>query len=384
MWVQVNHNGENEVRVVTHQDTCPVVNIDGQPSLMETRVSGDNGNYPILVCKKTLPKTYANFSVLNQTFSHPLEPINKIAIIGDTGCRDSQNINDPEQWPFPQIVENISRHNPDLVIHLGDYIYQRDSRYNSQITERDKWEHWKTEFFDPADKLLKQAPWLFLRGNIEFLKAKEGWMKLVSAYPYSPFLVQEEEPFWVDSIEGVSLLAHDSSAAHRDFVSNVESYRSKLRKLDFSKDDKNVWLLTHRPLVGIVTIKNKNDNKESILSDSGYGLEVFKEIHSKLRFVVSGHIHTFQYIKAHQLPDQFVMGNGGVRLEKVAAPTILDNTIIQSQIIEKGMTINQFGYGILERHKEFWLLSLYSAKNTVLARCTIGKKESRCEFGAKN
>ncbi|MBY0281022.1 MAG: metallophosphoesterase [Alphaproteobacteria bacterium] len=384
MWVQINHDGENEARIITRQDTCPMINIDGQAFLMESRVTSDHGNYPILVCKKTLPKTYSKISVLNQTFSHSSKPINKIAIIGDTGCRDSQNINDPKQWPFPQIVENISNHNPDLVIHLGDYIYQKDSRYTSTTANPDRWEQWKIEFFDPADKLLKQAPWLFLKGNIEFLKVPEGWMRLVSAYPYPTTFTQEEEPFWVDSIEGVSLLVHDSSAAHTDFVPNVESYRSKLRKLDFSKGDRNVWLLTHRPLVGVVTLKHKNNNNESILSDSGYLLKVFKEIYSKLRLTISGHVHTFQYLKSRQLPDQFIMGNGGVLLEKVASPPVLNNAIIHSQIIEKGMTVNQFGYGMLERHKELWVLSLYSVKNSILARCTIGKTMSQCEFGAKN
>ena len=53
-------------------------------------------------------------------------------IIGEAGCRLEegdlpQSGNDPEAWPFREIARSAARLKPDLVIHVGDYLYGEDA-----------------------------------------------------------------------------------------------------------------------------------------------------------------------------------------------------------------------------------------------------------------
>lgn len=88
--------------------------------------------------------------------------------LGDTGCKiqSGQNCNWSYKeianwWPFPNIIQNAAKADPDLVIHVGDYRY-----YNENVTP-DTWHYWFQDFFKPAQALLLKAPWAFRRGNHE-------------------------------------------------------------------------------------------------------------------------------------------------------------------------------------------------------------------------
>jgi len=85
----------------------------------------------------------------------------KVVGIGDTGCRHSRNrtSDNPNFW---QVAKSAVTANPDLVFQIGDYRYLDVNRSNSQI-----WAHFKTEWFDPARKLLANAPLIAGRGNHE-------------------------------------------------------------------------------------------------------------------------------------------------------------------------------------------------------------------------
>ena len=55
----------------------------------------------------------------------------RIVVLGDTGCRLKgaalQACNDPAQWPFPQLAAAAASLKPDLVIHVGDYLYRESA-----------------------------------------------------------------------------------------------------------------------------------------------------------------------------------------------------------------------------------------------------------------
>src|SRR5262249_37597941 len=55
----------------------------------------------------------------------------RILVIGDTGCRLKgslvQPCNDMQQWPFPALAQQAAKLNPDLVIHVGDYLYRENA-----------------------------------------------------------------------------------------------------------------------------------------------------------------------------------------------------------------------------------------------------------------
>ena len=55
----------------------------------------------------------------------------RIVVFGDTGCRIAkrdrvQACNDPKSWPFPEVARRAAAAHPDLVIHVGDYLYREE------------------------------------------------------------------------------------------------------------------------------------------------------------------------------------------------------------------------------------------------------------------
>ena len=128
-------------------------------------------------------------SVLNQDLPLPEGPIRRIAVIGDTGCRVNdwekkyQACNDPEAWPFAQVAETVAVWDPDLIVHVGDYLY-RESPCPADFTgcqgnpHGDNWATWDADFFTPA-ACSSAAPWIFMRGNHETCDRNPGGMVYV-------------------------------------------------------------------------------------------------------------------------------------------------------------------------------------------------------------
>ncbi|MGZ3748323.1 MAG: hypothetical protein ACXWRE_13160 [Pseudobdellovibrionaceae bacterium] len=103
-----------------------------------------------------------------QIIKRPLSPqktkeIKKIILIGDTGCRLKespigvayQNCNDNQEWGYPSVIERISAEKPDLIIHLGDYLYREkcsEGKICRQYTDTigNGWRSWEADFFSPS------------------------------------------------------------------------------------------------------------------------------------------------------------------------------------------------------------------------------------------
>ncbi len=112
----------------------------------------------------------------------------RILVLGDTGCRikgaSLQACNDPAQWPFPQLAAAAASLKPDLVIHVGDYLYRESAcpagnQGCAGSPWGDNWTTWQADFFTPAAPLLAAAPIVLARGNHEDCKrAGPGWTRL--------------------------------------------------------------------------------------------------------------------------------------------------------------------------------------------------------------
>ncbi len=88
----------------------------------------------------------------------PAADPSRVLVLGDTGCRikgtTTQACNDPAQWPFPALAEAAARLKPDLVIHVGDYLYRENA---CPVTDAgcagtpfgDNWPTWAADFFTP-------------------------------------------------------------------------------------------------------------------------------------------------------------------------------------------------------------------------------------------
>ena len=167
--------------VLASADRCSDVSIkhagSGWAPMEERSFSGQNGYLgfrSIRVCEKRI-STGAGHGVIEFNDEKRIEVSGRwgtyqsdgprrIIVLGDTGCRDRWDdekqdgqICDPNKWPFKQISARAAADEPDLVLHVGDYMY----------IAVDGWSAWQTAFFEPAKPLLEAAPWVMVRGNHE-------------------------------------------------------------------------------------------------------------------------------------------------------------------------------------------------------------------------
>ena len=107
-------------------------------SVPMTERAAPNDVFPRL-CTIAIPATAKSVSIdlpepgeskgeIVETFRVPAPDPQRILVLGDTGCRIKgtfvQACNDPVAWPFAGLAKAAAALKPDLVIHLGDYLYR--------------------------------------------------------------------------------------------------------------------------------------------------------------------------------------------------------------------------------------------------------------------
>jgi hypothetical protein len=139
-WVEMAPGGGSVVRVVTGESTCPAVVVNGRRRAMAQRAAPgllaprpnkamvvDGASFARLTCELPLARGVRRATLAGVALPVPRARINRIVLIGDTGCRlklsDNawQACNDPAQWPFAAIAAKAAATHPDLVLHVGDY-----------------------------------------------------------------------------------------------------------------------------------------------------------------------------------------------------------------------------------------------------------------------
>ena len=215
-WVQLGPDDKIIVRAITASPDCPLLQIDGQAVAMGKRAMPQD-RFPHLVCEYRAPKL-AQKILLDGNPLPTLKPnVQRIAVIGDTGCRIRgvrvQNCKDPIAWPLNAILEEIASRSPDLVIHVGDYVYRAsecpDAEKCGGSPFGDTFTSWSVDWLDPADSLLRRAPFVFLRGNHENCgRGDKGWFRYfeTGSVPSSCPVVTLP---WIASIDGLDLISFD-------------------------------------------------------------------------------------------------------------------------------------------------------------------------------
>src|SRR5215831_8487936 len=192
--------------IVAEATRCPTITIDGSQREMNVRAAPD-AMFAVLVCEMPIPASATAASIENAPLPLPRSQLKSIAAFGDTGCRlkaakgndgdddedggKYQECNNPAAWPFAQVAASIAAAKPDLVIHVGDYLYResacppRDAGC-ARSPYGDDWPTWKADFFAPAAPALRAAPWIVVRGNHENCKrAGAGYFRLLDPAPAS-------------------------------------------------------------------------------------------------------------------------------------------------------------------------------------------------------
>ena len=163
-WVQATATGY-EARLVTSQASCPVLHTPKGDAPMTVRAPA-NANFP-LVCVAPIPAGTASATVAGISLPVPVADPQRILVLGDTGCRIKgaalQACNDPAQWPFPQLAAAAAGLKPDLIIHVGDYLYRESACPvgNAGCAGSpwgDNWITWQADFYAPPRHCWRRRP----------------------------------------------------------------------------------------------------------------------------------------------------------------------------------------------------------------------------------
>lgn len=460
-WVELGEKGAIIARQVLVPNstgvapTCPSIQIgvsggSNPPVQMQPRGPVPAGF--LTVCQGAIPGNATKASIGTIQLPLPNATISKIVLVGDTGCKGDttgtgkkvepieeadegeadeeaapanaaagkkskskpkppqQDCTDPSDWPLPTVSKYAAREKPDLVLHVGDYVYIKG----------DNWENWDAQFFQPAHDLLLAAPWVFVRGNHENCSLHgNGFFYLldprgVQSCPNPPNnpascptdnSADSSAPYLV-SVGGSQFVVMDSSGANCDFA-NTESgacssscftYEVNTWKGLFSQAGQllgsgNAFLLTHRPLWGL---KSGTDSslKPSCQGKKG---EVPVAINSTLqaayeqsgmkgiKMVLSGHIHNFQLITYNSSSGispqpQLVVGDSGVKLSTPPPPEDGKCTVVaQNGYLERStfQSWKEFGFGVLKSDGSKF--DLYIKKGELGLKCDISPNKASCK-----
>ncbi len=383
-WTQYARDGL-EARAATNETTCPKAEIDGREAAMIERAR-PNKDFPILVCSLAIPKGAVNASIAARPFALPPSSVNKIALIGDTGCRlnalSLQGCNSIKSWPFRLAADVAAEMEPDLVVHVGDLIYRerpcpRSTKGCAGSPHGDNWETWKADVFEPARALLGAAPWVFVRGNHEICdRSGSGWSRLVGPLPFTEGACASQEPPYTIDLGQLTLAVLDVTRAEDRAVDDGLAPMFKQQFADLAKVEGPLWIAMHKPLHASARVKdgvNEGDNKTLVAAARGV-------IPPNAQLLLSGHIHTFQAMSyVDDRPAQIVAGHGGVILDAFA-PQNIDGLAMGEAKVDRGVGLtNVFGFAMLARRDGEWLLTDFDTHGQPLARCHLRGRKFDCD-----
>lgn len=411
-WLELGPGGERIARIITTDTTCPALEVDGRTVTMQVRALPDPPMFPVLTCEAIVPAEAAHATIGDAVLPLPRATTERIAVIGDTGCRIedghvSQACNDPSAWPFAglahavaevvawltgepahgdfkNLARSIAALDPDLIVHVGDYLYREspcpegdpgcaDSPYGYN------WETIEADFFAPAEPLFRTAPIALTRGNHESCnRAGAVWFRFLDPRPYDPDCVNYNEPYAIE-VGGLQLLMFDSSNASDTSVdpAQVAVYRLQLDEMRRLAGPRS-FVVTHRPF-WVFGHAGEMDGQEVLFRDNPT-LQAASEnqLPSGVEAVLSGHVHLFQLLSFDQARvPQLVVGNSGTELDP-AVTTPLDGLEIAGATVAVGETLDQFGFATMEAAGAGWHLTVRDMGGGVLRECTIAGTQVGC------
>ena len=386
-WLEFGPEGQLLARVIV-DGPCPTLDIDGRSATMIPRTSPSD-DFAVVACEATVPFGAETAAVGDRSLPLPAGPIERIAVIGDTGCRLNdwekkfQNCNDPQAWPFAQVASAVAAWEPDLIVHVGDYLYRESPCPAGEAgcagsPYGDNWPTWNADFFAPAAPLLGVAPWVFMRGNHETSdRNASGWFTYLDPRPYDATCQRFTEPY-VLTLPGLVLAAIDSAEAS-DTKTPPEEDAEYARQFSLlgTMAPPGAWLVTHRPVWGILEGQSGEIQVENAVYEAATG----GSLQANYGLVLSGHIHlaeTLAFDEASERPPQVVSGNSGTALDDVptASPTAGQ---LGDAAITEAETLSAFGFLTLEPDGADWIATQRGADGSPLRGCRLDLPEMSCQ-----
>jgi hypothetical protein len=409
-WVELVAPGtEASIRVITDNAACPVLIADGGQLHMQVRAEPDplfSGGadkkapvFHVRTCEITAPE---GKTVLldGKALPLPRRDLRRIVVFGDTGCRiklkkhgdyDTQDC--WKDWPYAKIASHAAATNPDLVIHVGDYLYREvpcpagnTDCLNSPYGYG--WDAWNADFFEPSAPLLAAAPWIMVRGNHETCdRAGDGWFRFLDHAKPPNECEQIGSPFVV-SFGDLGFVVLDSSQAADPKAVDVDdeddedqpgsadlvgTLKSRYKEVG-DNIPSHTWLLTHRPFNAVRMHKGQEVVDNSVLQEA-----IGRALPESVRMIVSGHIHMFEALSFGdgdpQHPPQLVVGTGGDELgKKPEKPEVINSAQVTDATILK-----HFGYMVWDWDRVMWKGSLFDEDGEQIAHCKLAERSLTCK-----
>jgi hypothetical protein len=385
-WVQLGPGGSAEVRAAVEGTACPQLTVDGHAVAMTVRAAASPEFAQ--VCAAPIADGAKSASIAAAALPLPVAAPERVLVLGDTGCRIKgsalQACNDPRQWPFPVLAAAAARLKPDLIIHLGDYLYRENACPAGDAgcagtPFGDNWPTWNADFFAPAAPFLAVAPVVFVRGNHEDCqRAGFGWIRMLSpqAFDAAAPCADHIAPYAVP-LGGFGLIVMDDANAPDTSVdaSAVPVYQSEIGALSILTEP--VWLVTHRPIWGAVSGPLGVPAGGNATLIAAVDKRAFPKA---VKLMLAGHIHSFEAINYDgKAPPQIVAGNGGDNLDRT--PADLKGTIFQGSSgvsVKDGLSVGGFGFLLMTKLKDRWTIDLYDADATYQRQCVFAAGRVDC------
>ena len=431
-FVLMGEDGARVARALTEAPDCPSLVLDGRSGAMTIRARAETvaqrttrssvedskpSVFAVLTCEAAIPGGVKAASIEGRPLPLPPGEIRRLVVFGDTGCRLKrsdgayQSCNDPQKYPFARIAASAAKWKPDLVVHVGDYLYRENACAADQAgCAGSPWGYgsdaWRADFFTPADPLLRAAPWAVVRGNHESCaRAGQGWWRFLDPRPLvagrdcndpaHDDVGDYGDPYGVPLGDGTQLIVYDSSNAPGGPIPaddlRAARYRDTYQKIEAltGRAEHNI-LADHHPVLGFAARLSKTG--EPRLDPGNGGLQsVFGAINPmlfppKVDVLLSGHIHLWEMVSfKSDHPVQFIAGFGGTQEDIVPLPAIPppDATPAPGAVVQAMSSwVDGFGFMTMERlSPDHWSAQIRDVDGAVVNTCEINASKAVC---AKN
>jgi hypothetical protein len=430
VYIVLGEHGVPVARVVTTAPACPAISIDGIDMAMQLRAGkatlplrptrsapadSKPADFPVLTCERVLPAQAASVSVDGQPVPLPAAEVRRIVVIGDTGCRIKksdkafQACNDALRYPFARIAAAAAAWKPDLVVHVGDYLYRENACPEGNADCAGSpwgygWDAWNADFFDPARPLLRAAPWVLVRGNHESCnRAGQGWWRLLDPRALLPGrdciaadhddIGDYSDPYAVPIDAHGQIIVLDTSNTPATAIPagdiRAVKYADLYAKFDAlaRQADHNIGV-DHHPVLGFTAVQDKQ-GKIAVLPGNAGLQSVFATrnpllLPAAVDVMLSGHVHVWEQISfSSQHPTQIVAGFSGTSEDIVPLPAGIPPGAgpAPGAIVDHFSSwVDGFGYMTMERRgPDRWDVGIWDTAGQQVNHCRIEGRLSYCD-----
>jgi hypothetical protein len=368
-WLQYGADGKPQARAVVDAGQCPSVTIDRRDVPMTPRAA-PSSSFPDVVCEAAVPTDAHDIRIGERSLPAPARDPRTIVVLGDTGCRiallNVQSCDDLDAWPLPRTARTIAGLHPDLVIHVGDYLYRERGcpplAHCAGSPHGDRAAAWTADWLAPAAPLFGAAPLVLVRGNHEECDRNgTGWFRYLDPHDATA-CTEATQPYAVD-LGDLRLIVFDSAVAED---AGVDLKREPIYRRQFAHvralaaGASAAWFVTHRP-------PYTNEDERSAMDDALAPFDL----------VLAGHIHFFAALNLSSLPPLIVNGEGGTKLDPDYS-SLLRFATGGLRVEGDAFGSAHFGFAVYTRTAAGWAITLRDPDGTERAHCRLEKRVVRC------